>query len=231
MIKVNALPLALAVAVAASGCGTPMHTEMLGESIKLFAGKMKTNNEKIWITGPADSACDNGCQLGGCPGKTEKGGLVSGGLFGSSSSKDGSSPHDRLAYEVITNFFTQKQKFRVVETHRHNYATELGVETRKKIDYLNEQGKNVSTMSCEDLCLLDEAKKRKADKVLVYHILEMSNEEMKIHYRLSDVVTGVVEASETIKVANMRAFDASPASFQQKAARAAAATPAPAAND
>lgn len=226
MTRIIALPLTLA---ALSGCGTPMHAEMLGESIKLFAGKMKTNNEKIWITGPGENACDSGCQLGGCVNKSDKGGVISGGLFGGSTSKDGSSPHDRLAWEVITNFFTQKQKFRVVESHRHNYAVELGVETRKKIDYLGEQGNKVSTTSCEDLCLLDEAKKRHADKVLVYHILEISNEEMKIHFRLSDVQSSIVEAAETIKVANMRAFDASPASFQTKSARAA--TPAAATND
>ena len=197
-----------------TACGIPLHTEMLGESIKLFATKtMKPNNEKVWITGPADSACDSGCQ-NGCGGGKDKGALGGGGgLFGGLGKSDGGSSYDRLAYEVFANYFTQKKKMRVIETHRHNYQTELNVDTRKKIELMSDQGKPLTTMSCEDLCLLDEAKKRKADKVLAYHIIEMKNEEMTIQFRLSDVPTGVVEASQTIKVLAMRAFDASPASF------------------
>src|SRR5436309_16124210 len=99
-----------------AGCGTPMHAEMLGESIKYFAGKVKTNNEKVWITGPADSACDSGCQsVVGC-GKDKGGGAlgsIGGGLFGGGS-KDGSSSYDRLAFEVFANYFTQNKKLRVV---------------------------------------------------------------------------------------------------------------------
>jgi hypothetical protein len=158
----------------------------------------------------ADSACDSGCQSVlscGAPAK-EKGGF-GGGLFGAIAKKDGAGPHDRLAYEVITNFLTQQKLMRVVESHRHNYPGELNVETRKKIDIVTEKGTALGSMSCEDLCLLDEAKKRKSDKVLVYHILRMAEREMTIHYRLSDVATGIVEAAHTLKVIYPRVADVS----------------------
>jgi hypothetical protein len=206
--------IAVVLAVAGlAGCGTPMHAEMLGESIKMFGGKtMKTGNETLWITGPNDSSCDSGCQLpAGCSGGKSGGSLggLGGGLFGGGS-KTGESSYDKLAYEVFANYFTQKKKMRVIESHRHNYSTQLNVQTHKTIETVDDKNAKVTTMSCEDLCLLDEAKKRKADKVLVYHIMEMSNDEMKIHFRLSDVQTGVVESAQTIKVAGMRARDASP---------------------
>ena len=60
--------------------------------------------------------------------------------------------------------------------------------------------KHVVTQTCEDLCLLDEAKKRAADKILAYSILTMTNDEMRIHLRLSDVKTGLVEFSRTLFV-------------------------------
>jgi hypothetical protein len=216
--------LVIAAAALLAGCGTPMHAEMLGESIKFFAGKLKSNNEKVWITGPADNACNAGCQTS-CGGGADKSSVPSvGGLFGGGS-KDGSSSYDRLAFEVFANYFTQNHRMRVVETHRHNYATETGAQTRQKIDTITNEGKTtVSGMSCEDLCILDEAKKRKSDKVLVYHVMEMSADEMKIHLRLSDVPTGVVEASETIKVIGLRAFDFSPPNLARQRRTEAAPT-------
>src|SRR6185436_18261138 len=109
-------------------------------------------------------------------------------------SSGGDGPHDKLAFEVFSNYLTQRKKARVVEPHRHNYATELNPETHKKADLVIEGGHGtVTTVTAEDLCLLDEAKKRKADKVLVYHIIEMENDKMWIHLRLSDVPSGVVE--------------------------------------
>jgi hypothetical protein len=195
-----------------AGCGPILHTEMLGESIQTFASRLKNPaTEKVWITSPADNACDNGCQgCGGGGGKDKGGGGVTsalGGLFSAATGpKDGSSSYDRLAYEVFSNYLTTRKRFRVVESHRHNYATELGVETRKKVE-LSDGNNKVSTMSCEDLCLLDEAKKRKADKVLVYHIISMTSDTLTIHFRLSDVPTGVVEASTTLRVENLRAHD------------------------
>jgi len=204
MTKTTMLGLLTVVALSTTGCGPILHTEMLGESIRAFTSRAKTTpNEKVWITNPADSACNGACT--GC--KPEDKGV--GGLFsGFSGPKDGSSSYDRLAYEVFSNYLTQRRKVRVVETHRHNYATELNPDTHHKIDVVWDKEK-VSTSGCEDLCLLDEAKKRKADKVLAYHIIEMKNDELVIHFRLSDVSTGVVEASQTLKILDLRAVDVS----------------------
>ena len=91
---------------------------------------------------------------------------------------------------------------KVVESHRHNYATDTRVETRKKLDVAMEGKAVASSMSCEDLCLLDEAKKRNADKVLTYHIIDMGAKKLTIHYRLSDVKSGTVDASYTLHVSH-----------------------------
>ena len=97
----------------------------------------------------------------------------------------------------------------MVETHRHNYATELKTDTHKKIDALIEGKTAISSMSCEDLCLLDEAKKRNSDKVLLYHIISMGSNKLTIHYRLSDVKSGVIETSHTISVVHPTSSDTS----------------------
>lgn len=186
------------------GC-SHFHTNMLTASIKTFTAKVQTGGEKVWVTSVADSACDSGCQSPlTC--NSGKGGVKLGGFgFGA---KDGSSGYDRLAYEVISNYLTQAKKLRVVESHRHNYSTDLKVETHKKIDVVVD--KNVASgMSCEDLCMLDEGKKRNSDKVLAYHIISMEANKLTIHYRLSDVKTGVVEASHTISVSHPNATDTS----------------------
>jgi hypothetical protein len=198
--------LCLVLASAASGC-THFHTNMLAESIKAFTSKAPTHNEKVWVASVADSnACDSGCQSPAtCGGKSSSplGGGKS--LFGGFGGGGG----DRLAYEVITNFLTQNQKMKVIESHRHNYATDTRVETRKKIDTIIEGKAVASGMSCEDLCLLDEAKKRSADKVLTYHILNMDAKKLTIHYRLSDVKSGVVEAAHTLHVSHPTSVDTS----------------------
>jgi hypothetical protein len=163
---------------------------------------------KVWIAGPDDNTCDSGCFQGNCGGG-KKGGLLGGGLgslFGPKPA-NAPSPYDGLAFQVFANYLTQRKKARVVETHRHNYATELQVQTHKNIETQLEGGKAATTQSCEDLCLLDEAKKRKADKVLAYYISEMSGTELTIHFRFSDVITGLVEAAQTIKVKDLQAID------------------------
>lgn len=192
-----------------SGCGPILHSEMLGESIRVFSSKMKPT-EKIWIAGPADSLCDSGCYQGNCSGKSDSKGALGGSLGGLFAAKPANSPSpfDGLAYQIFSNYLTQRKKARVVETHRHNYATELQVETHKKIEVVHDTSK-VATTSCEDLCLLDEGKKRKADKILAYSIIEMKSNELTIHFRLSDVVSGIVEASQTLKVIDLQATDAS----------------------
>jgi hypothetical protein len=187
------------------GC-SHFHTNMLAESIKSFSSKAQTTGqERIWVASQAENnACDSGCQS-----PTSCGGGKGGKLGGLGFSFGGGGGDDRLAYEVISNFYTQSKKAHIVESHRHNYSTDQKVETHKKIDFALE-GKNViSGMSCEDLCMLDEAKKRAADKVLVYHILNMTANKLTIHYRLSDVKTGLVEASHTISVNHPAATDTS----------------------
>jgi hypothetical protein len=181
-----------------AGCGPVLHTEMLGESIRSFSSHGWKGSEKVWITSTHDSGCDRA----GGP-KTE--GKL-GGFFSRNSGGEG--PYDKLAFEVFSNYLTQRKKARVVETHRHNYATELNPETHRKAELTLEGGHGtVSTTTAEDLCLLDEAKKRKADKVLVYHIIEMENDKMWIHLRLSDVPSGVVDQSQSMRVVNLRAQD------------------------
>jgi hypothetical protein len=211
-------------AVGGAGCGPVFHREMLGESIAYFSSRAKgAPNEKIWIASIGEqNNCDSGCNFG-CK---EKGGGAAGGLFSSlSSSKPaGASPYDALAHEVFANYLTQRKKARVIESHRHNYSTELNPETHRKIEFLHDNNK-VSTSSCEDLCMLDEAKKRKADKILVYQIIEMKNDELTIHFRLSDVQTGIVEVAQTMKIENMRPIDISygaPSSGPRRAAPRAA---------
>jgi hypothetical protein len=197
-------PILLLLAIL-PGC-THFHTNMLAESIKTFSAKMQTGaQDKLWVTSITDSKCDSGCQSAlTCGGGG--GGVKLGGMFGGFGGGGGD---DRLAYEVISNYLTQAKKVRVVETHRHNYSTDLKTETHKKVDALIEGKSVVSSMSCEDLCLLDEGKKRNSDKVLVYHIINLGSNKLTIHYRLSDVKTGVVEASHTISVTHPVGSDTS----------------------
>lgn len=198
----------LVVAAVAPGC-SHFHTNMLAESIKAFSAKMTAaGTDKVWVTSMSDSACDSGCQsaLTCANGGGGKGGKI-GGLFGGFGG--GPSGDEKLAFEVISNYLTQAKKVRVVETHRHNYATDLKTETHKKIDAVIDGKTAVSSMSCEDLCLLDEAKKRASDKVLLYNILSMGSNKLTIHYRLSDVKTGVIEASHTISVNHPMSSDTS----------------------
>ena len=157
--------LCLVLASAASGC-THFHTNMLAESIKTFTSKAPTHNEKVWVASIADSnACDSGCQSpASCGGKS--GSPLGGkGLFGGFGGGGGGS--DRLAYEVISNFLTQNQKMKVIESHRHNYSTDTRVETRKKIDTVIDGKALASGMSCEDLCLLDFAREALLADVLI----------------------------------------------------------------
>jgi hypothetical protein len=206
--RMRLYPFVLFIALGLTGC-SHFHTNMLAESIKAFSSKVPTGaNDKIWVASIADNnACDSGCQsptsCGGSKGGSKLGGLSFG--FGGG----GPSSSDRLAYEIISNFFTQSKKARVVESHRHNYYSDGKVETHKKLDFAID-GKNVITgMSCEDLCMLDEAKKRNADKVLVYHLIHMESNKLTIHYRLSDVKSGVIEGSHTISVIHPASTDTS----------------------
>lgn len=192
--------------------------EMLGRSINDFAQNLPDNNaQKIWIHNMDDKECDKGCQKGveGLCSKADGPALPAlppmpavGGLFGGGTSA-GAGQWDGLAFEVFSNYMTQKHKGRVIESHHHNYMTEATVQTHKQVDVVSD-GKSVgSYQSCEDLCLLDEAKKRRADKILTYQVLKMEPEELVIHLRFSDAKTGLVEMSKTLKVQDTSISDSS----------------------
>jgi hypothetical protein len=129
-------------------------------------------------------------------------------MFGGGSGGEGkTSAYDGLAFEVFSNYMTQRRKGRVVEQHHHNYMTEVIIDTHKKVDVIAD-GKSVGTyQSCEDLCTMDEAKKRRADKILAYQILEMKPDELTIHLRYSDGKTGLVELSRTVRVRGQSVSD------------------------
>lgn len=185
----------LGAALTLTGCGPVFHREMLGKAIAEFSGQFRdaTPADKMWITNMADSGCD-------CHGDLCKKGGGLGGLGGGFSFGGGNtSGYDGLAFEVFANYMTQKKKGRVVETHKHNYATDLKVNTHQPLE-VAEGDKKYKVDNCEDLCLLDEAKKRYADKILTYQVLSMTADELRIHLRLSDVKTGIVEFSRTLLV-------------------------------
>jgi len=215
--------LVLAALTALTGCASQptriLWREMLGKSINEFAEPLPENNQqKVWIHNMDDKECDKGCQKGveaSCKGGDSGGGVAAalpslgGGLFGGGGKSDSGGAWDGLAYEVFSNYMTQKRKGRVIESHHHNYMTEAQVQTHKQVDVIAD-GKNVAQyQSCEDLCLLDEAKKRKADKILAYQILKMEPEELIIHLRFSDSKTGLVEMSKTLKVHDSSISDSS----------------------
>lgn len=218
--------IVLLTLVASGGTGCvqtkPFWREMLGKAVAEFTYPIRDNNpDRVWIRNMSDGDCDRGCQVsaacgggsgsgGGGGGGGALGGL-GGGLFGGGGGSPASAagPFDGLAYEVFSNYVTQKRKGRLIEKHRHNYATDFGAETRTRIE-IHREGKSSGTMlSCEDLCILDEAKKRRADKVLLYQILEMKNDELLIHLRYSDVRSGAVEISRTLKVEGLSISDRS----------------------
>lgn len=205
-----------------AGCATQQRPviwrEMLGKSIEAFSDPLPENNQqKVWIHNMDDKECDKGCQKGvevivaggggpSLPALPSLPGIPN--LFGGGAAGDSkTSAWDGLAFEVFSNYMTQKRKGRVVEQHHHNYMTEQVIDTHKKVDVIAD-GKPVATfVSCEDLCTLDEAKKRKADKILAYQILEMKPDELLIHLRYSDGKTGIVELARTVRVKGQSVID------------------------
>ncbi len=192
-------------------CGPPPKVywrEMLGKAIFDFSEPLPSNgSEKVWIHNMSDSECDKGCQKGVEFVTCDKGLALP--ALPALPSIGGGNRHDELAYEVFSNYLTQKRKGRVLEPHRHNYMTEANTSTRRKVEVIGDGGKSGVFESCEDLCLLDEAKKRRADKLLTYQILEMKNDEMLIHLRYSDARSGLVELARTLRVTGMAISDAS----------------------
>jgi hypothetical protein len=199
---------ALVVAAALAGCkSTPdkvYYREMLGKSIADFTDPLQEPSvTKIWINNQKDDECDKGCTVGGGGGGAlgAVGGAL-GGLFGG-----GGGGYDDLAYEVFSNYITQKKKGRVVEKHKHNYMTEASVSTHRNQEVIVDGKPAGVVVSCEDLCLLAEAKKKRAEKILSYQIIEMEPEKLVIHLRYSDTKTGIVEMSRTFRILGMSVTD------------------------
>lgn len=212
---------ALAVATLLSANCTVYHVEMLAKSIETFTPKSKLSaSDKVWVTSMADSKCDSGCQMDiipSCGNQERKGSFFITGMLEAKKAANGgvAGSADRMAFEVFANYLNQNSKASVVEPHRNNYASGLAgeVETRKKIEWPLEGGKTASTTSCADLCLLDEAKQRKADKVLAYDIIRLGAKDLTIHFRVSNVKSGIVESAQTVRIVYTTAPDVYDASF------------------
>ena len=161
----------------AAGCATvpkpvPSDRELLTAAVKAFmASAPLAPPPMLWLSNEEDSECDRTESLPPAP----------------------SSPLDLLAFEVFGNQVVGDRWAFLIEGHRHNYARDLKPETHKTLVV-----KPDTSTTVEDLCLLDEAKKRNADKVLVYQVLGVNRGALLVHFRLSNARTGVVEVSRTI---------------------------------
>ncbi len=175
MRSLSRLVLLLTVA----GCATvprpvPSDRELLTAAVKAFmASAPMAPPATLWLSNEEDSECDRADPMPRAPGA--------------------GSPLDLLAFEVFGNQVVSDRWASLLEGHRHNYARDLKTETHKTMLVKPD----TSTM-VEDLCLLDEAKKRNADKVLVYQVLGGNRGAVLVHFRLSNARTGVVEVSRTL---------------------------------
>lgn len=127
----------------------------------------------LWLSNEEDSECDRAEGAARPP-------SVSSGL-------------DQLAFEVFSNQVVASRWASLVEGHRHNYARDFKPETHKAVVV-----KPDTSTQVEDLCLLDEAKKRNVDKLLVYQVLGASRGGVLVHLRLSNARSGLIEASRTL---------------------------------
>lgn len=165
--------LLLTVGCAAMKPAPPVtQRELLTKALSAFiAGVPQPAAPSLWLTNEDDTDCDRP------EGVTRPPAVMH--------------PLDALAYEVFENHIVTLHWAKVIESHRHNYARDLKPETRKAL-VLKELSSTV-----EDLCFLDEAKKRNADKVLVYQVVGEAQGSVMVHFRLSDARTGLVESSRT----------------------------------
>ncbi len=146
--------------------------ELLSRALGAFvAAAGPTASPSLWLTNEDDTDCDR----------------AESALHGQAVAH----PLDAVAYEVFENQLTATRWAHVVEAHRHNYARDLKPETRKNV--VTKEGSTV----VEDLCFLDEAKKRNVDKVLVYQVVGEAPGSVMVHFRLSDARTGLIEVSRT----------------------------------
>ncbi|MDP1825494.1 MAG: hypothetical protein Q8L48_19705 [Archangium sp.] len=151
----------------------PNDRQLIAQAIIAFtAAHPQPQPASLWLTNEEDSECD---------GRT------------SPESARGGHALDPLAFEVVQNQLVASRWALVVEGHRHNYARDLKAETHKSVTI-----KDVGSTTTEDLCLLDEAKKRNVERVLVYQVVGASPGSVLVHFRFSNARTGFVEFASTL---------------------------------
>ncbi len=191
-LRLIAGSLALAVATGCGGANYDIYRPMIATATSEFTKPMGKTDERIWIAPPGDF-CDDGNQSGVAAGGAS--------MFGGGPS--GPSAFDSFAVEVMTDWLTKNRRGQVIERARANYMTGDKTKTRlwqtDKAHGGEDAGNDVTVGTFEDMCILDEAKKRSAEKVLTFRIMEIQAEEIKIHMRLSDVETGLVEISRSLQ--------------------------------
>jgi hypothetical protein len=174
-VRVALLSLVLIGCATTPAAPPPTQRELLTRVLVSFTtASPQTSAPSLWLTNEDDSDCDR--------------------PDGAAHPQSSGHPLDSLAYEVFANQLVASRWARVIEAHRHNYARDLKPETRKAIVVRPDASTTV-----EDLCFLDEAKKRNADKLLVYQVLGADSDSVLVHLRLSDARTGVIEASRTLQ--------------------------------
>ena len=170
------------VSMLAVGCATtpppppPTERELLTRALLAFTTAIPSTNPPpaLWLTNEDDTDCDR-------PEGTSRA-VYSGHKL------------DGLAYEVFANSLVASGWAHVIEAHRHNYARDFKPETHKTVLIRPDTSTTV-----EDLCFLDEAKKRNADKLLVYQVIGADSDSVLVHFRFSDARTGIIASSRTLQ--------------------------------
>ncbi len=204
------------------GCGVPMRDQHVKNTLDQFLNKANgksalTTGNKTIIVPLRDNGCDRGHQMPLIPTPNYKaGGALGGGMFGGFGG--GMKKYNNLVERIIATTLVTGNMTQVVELSTHNFATGLVkpvaggavtvVDVLQNVNWALEGGRIVNTVTGPDMCLLTIAKERNANTVFAYEILELGGKRAKIHYRISDVATGVVKAEGTFLAAEGTPYDA-----------------------
>ncbi len=191
------------LALALVGCGPPVTNQrkLIANAFQKFSSfKEMPTSARVWLTNQDDNECNYPPTSNGAPGA-----LIS--VSGHVNSAP-MTPYDAVTYEIFSNVITDKKWGQLIEAHRHNYATDLKAQTRRSVEMGTKDAPR-TTMSSEDLCMLDEAKKRNADYVLVYQVLNNYGSVLFMNLRLSNAHTGIVELAKTLRSDNRAVSDIS----------------------
>lgn len=196
---------------------------MLARSVMGFTSTLPPSNGRVWIHDMRDSECDRPCRSGAAPAGCTTGTLgpqgaskPSVGLLGAVNSERMETAN-RLAFQVFIVHLVGARRWKVIEPHRHNYATEIDGGEAPARDKAVSQASKAPELSCSDLCALDDAKKHAADKLLAYEIQSLGDDDMVIHFRYSDTRTGLIEATRILGVEGSTVSDRSPAAAPSQA--------------